>query len=220
MSPIRALENSFDNSHFSFVQSATFDVAAQPKPSRYELVEKDGGFHAKTLIAATHPAAFCRVSGSTEPLTQRHMRNAHYLSFSRRLDIENQGANGQQGERHVIVNCFTPIDDGHLQLVQWLFRNDSEADADAEVRADCPAQLLIDFDHVVTCEDKDFLEVTDPDPLVETRRRGVGFSMESDRPAMLIRKQLMELLGAQSRARQHGQPCARPPRVAWACARP
>lgn len=195
MSPIRALENSFDNSHFSFVHRATFGVAAQPKPSRYELVEKDGGFHAETVIAATNPPAFHRVSGSTEPITQRHMRNAYYLPFSRRLDIEYPSVNGQPGKRHIIVNCFTPIDDGHLQLVQWLFRNDTEA----EFRA----QMLIDFDHVITREDKDILESTDFDALVDTRRRGVEFSMESDRPGMLIRKQLMELLARHGEAEVH-----------------
>lgn len=189
-SPLRALENSFDNSHFSFVHRATFGVAAQPKPSKYELVEQDGGFYAETVIAATNPPAFHRVSGSTEPLTQRHMRNAYYLPFSRRLDIEYPS-----GVRHVIINCFTPIDDGHIQLCQWLFRNDSEAD--------CPAQLLIDFDHVITREDKDILESTDPDALVDTRRRGVEYSMESDRPGMLIRKQLMQLLAAHGEAEVH-----------------
>ena len=111
-SPLRALENSFDNSHFSFVHRATFGVAAQPKPSRYELVEQradDGssGFYAETVIAAANPPAYHRVSGSTEPVTQRHMRNAYYLPFMRRLDIEYPS-----GVRHVIVNAFTPIDDG------------------------------------------------------------------------------------------------------------
>jgi phenylpropionate dioxygenase-like ring-hydroxylating dioxygenase large terminal subunit len=194
-SPMRALENSFDNSHFSFVHRATFGVAAQPKPSKYELVEKEGGFHAETVIDAANPPAFHRVSGSTDALTQRHMRNAYYLPFSRRLDIEYPGVNGQPGKRHVIINCFTPIDDGHLQLAQWLFRNDTEAD--------CPAQMLIDFDHVITREDKDILESTDPDALVDTRRRGVEFSMDSDRPGMLIRKQLMELLARHGEAEVH-----------------
>jgi phenylpropionate dioxygenase-like ring-hydroxylating dioxygenase large terminal subunit len=189
-SPLRALENSFDNSHFSFVHRATFGVAAQPKPSRYELVQKDGGFYAETVIDAANPEAYHRVSGSTEPITQRHMRNAYYLPFSRRLDIEYPS-----GVRHVIVNCFTPIDDGHIQLCQWLFRNDGEAD--------CPAQMLIDFDHVITREDKDILESTDPDALVDTRRRGVEFSMDSDRPGMLIRKLLMELLAAHGEAEVH-----------------
>lgn len=189
-SPLRALENSFDNSHFSFVHRATFGVADQPKPSRYELVERDGGFHAETVIAAANPEAYHRVSGTSEPITRRLMRNAYYLPFSRRLDIEYPS-----GVRHVIVNAFTPIDDGSLQLCQWLFRNDREED--------CPAQLLIDFDHVITREDKDILESTDPDALVDTRRRGVEYSMDSDRPGMLIRKQLMELLARHGEAEVH-----------------
>jgi phenylpropionate dioxygenase-like ring-hydroxylating dioxygenase large terminal subunit len=189
-SPLRALENSFDNSHFSFVHRATFGVADQPKPSRYELVEGEHGFYAETVIAASNPPAFHRVSGSTEPLTQRHMRNAYFLPFSRRLDIEYPS-----GIRHVILNCFTPIDDGHIQLCQWLFRNDTEAE--------CPAAMLIEFDHVITREDKEILESTDPDALVDTRRRGVEYSMDSDKPGMLIRKQLMELLGRHGEAEVH-----------------
>jgi hypothetical protein len=130
------------------------------------------------------------VSGSTEPITQRHMRNAYYLPFSRRLDIEYPS-----GVRHVIINCFTPIDDGHIQLCQWLFRNDREED--------CPEAMLVEFDAVITREDKDILESTDPDALVDTRRRGVEYSMDSDRPGMLIRKLLMELLSAHGEAEVH-----------------
>ena len=182
-SPLRALENSFDNSHFSFVHRATFGVAAQPKPSRYELFDAADGFCAETVIDAANPPAYRRVSGVEDAMTTRHMRNAYYLPFSRRLDIEYPS-----GIRHIIINCFTPIDDGHIQLAQWLFRNDTEAD--------CPAQMLIDFDHVITREDKEILESTDPDALVDTRRRGVEYSMDSDRPGMLIRKKLMELLTA------------------------
>ena len=192
-SPVRALENSFDNSHFSFVHRATFGVAAQPKPSKYQLVERDGGFYAETLIDAVNPPAYQQVSGTTDPITQRLMRNAYFLPFSRRLDIEYPS-----GIRHIIINCFTPIDDGHIQLAQWLFRNDTEAD--------CPAQLLIDFDHVITREDKDILESTDPDALVDTRRRGVEYSMDSDKPGMLIRKQLMELLAAHGESEVFRQP--------------
>ena len=189
-SPMRALENSFDNSHFSFVHRATFGVAAQPTPSKYQLVENDAGFHAETVIDAANPERFHRISGVSEPVTTRHMRNAYFLPFSRRLDIEYPS-----GIRHVIINCFTPIDDGRMQLCQWLFRNDTEAD--------CPAEMLIDFDAEITREDKDILESTDPDALVDTRRRGVEYSMDSDRPGMLIRKKLMELLARHGEAEVH-----------------
>lgn len=189
-SPMRALENSFDNSHFSFVHRATFGVADAPAPSKYELVENETGFHAETVIAATNPEKFRRISGVQEAQTTRHMRNAYFLPFSRRLDIEYPS-----GIRHVIINCFTPIDDGRMQLCQWLFRNDTEAD--------CPAQLLIDFDEEITREDKDILESTDPDAVVDLRRRGVEYSMDSDRPGILIRRKLMELLAAHGEAEVH-----------------
>jgi len=194
-SPLRALENSFDNSHFSFVHRATFGVADQPKPSKYELVEQEHGFYAETIIQAANPLEYQRVTGLTDAITTRHMRNAYYLPFSRRLDIEYPPANGKRGVRHIIINCFTPIDDGNIQLVQWLFRNDTEAD--------CPEAMLVEFDHVITREDKEILESTDPDALVDTRRRGVEYSMDSDRPGMLIRKKLMELLARHGEAEVH-----------------
>ncbi|MCJ0764454.1 Rieske 2Fe-2S domain-containing protein [Variovorax terrae] len=189
-SPMRALENSFDNSHFSFVHRATFGVAAAPKPSRYELVENEAGFYAETVVDASNPVKFQRISGVSDPITQRHMRNAYFLPFSRRLDIEYPS-----GIRHVIINCFTPINDGSIQLCQWLFRNDTEAD--------CPAQMLIDFDEEITREDKDILESTDPDAVIDMRRRGIEYSMDSDRPGMLIRKHLMQLLARHGEAEVH-----------------
>jgi phenylpropionate dioxygenase-like ring-hydroxylating dioxygenase large terminal subunit len=194
-SPMRALENSFDNAHFSFVHRATFGVAASPKPSKYELVENDLGFYAETVIDAANPERFQRISGVTDAVTTRHMRNAYFLPFSRRLDIEYPPASGRPGKRHVIINCFTPIDDGSMQLCQWLFRNDSEAD--------CPAQMLIDFDAEITREDKDILESTDPDAVVDPRRRGIEYSMDSDRPGILIRRKLMELLTRHGEAEVH-----------------
>lgn len=190
-SPVRALENSFDNSHFSFVHRATFGVANAPRPSKYELVENEQGFYAETIIDAVNPEAYRQVSGVDGPLTTRHMRNAYFLPFSRRLDIEYPS-----GIRHVIINCFTPIDDGHIQLCQWLFRNDTEAQ--------CPEALLVHFDAVITREDKDILESTDPDAVVDLRRRGIEYSMDSDRPGILIRKHLMALLAQHGEAEVHG----------------
>ena len=189
-SPMRALENSFDNSHFSFVHRATFGVAASPKPSKYELVENDTGFYAETVIDAANPERFQRISGVGDAITTRHMRNAYFLPFSRRLDIEYPS-----GIRHIIINCFTPIDDGNMMLCQWLFRNDTEAD--------CPAQMLIDFDAEITQEDKDILESTDPDAVIDPRRRGIEYSMDSDRPGILIRRKLMELLTRHGEAEIH-----------------
>jgi phenylpropionate dioxygenase-like ring-hydroxylating dioxygenase large terminal subunit len=66
-SPTRALENSFDSAHFSFVHRATFGVAASPAPSKYELVENEQGFYAETVIDVVNPEKFQRISGVKEP---------------------------------------------------------------------------------------------------------------------------------------------------------
>ena len=187
---MRALENSFDNSHFSFVHRNTFGIEAQPEPSSYDLVDGNDGFYAETLIAAANPERWRRISGEASATTTRHMRNAYFLPFSRRLDIEYPS-----GIRHIIINAYTPVDDGHIQLCQWLFRNDTEED--------CPASELVEFDYVVTREDKDILEATDPDAVVDTRRRGIEHSMDSDRPGIMIRRKLMELLAKHGEAEIH-----------------
>ncbi|KRC01210.1 hypothetical protein ASE11_06180 [Hydrogenophaga sp. Root209] len=148
------------------------------------------GFYAETVIDAANPERFQRISGVKDAITQRHMRNAYYQQFSRRLAIEYPS-----GIRHIIINAFTPIDDGRMQLCQWQFRIDTEAD--------CPAQMLIDFDDEITREDKDILESTDPDAVVDLRRRGVEYSMDSDRPGILIRPRLMALLSSAGEAEVH-----------------
>ena len=56
--------------------------------------------------------------------------------------------------------------------------------------------MLIDFDEVITREDKDILESTNPDAVIDSKRLGIEFSMPSDRPGLLIRKRLMGLLTA------------------------
>jgi Vanillate O-demethylase oxygenase C-terminal domain len=104
------------------------------------------------------------------------------MPFCRRLDMEYPS-----GIRHIIFNCATPISDGEIQVVQLLFRNDTEAD--------CSAQELIDWDAAIIAEDRDMLEATDPDAIVDMSRK-IEMLMPSDRPGMLMRKRLLELLHA------------------------
>lgn len=183
--PIRMMENSFDNAHFSFVHKATFGQIDQPKPEKYEMKETDYGFYAESTVPILNPPIAHQVTGSTEPTTKRHMRNAWYMPFSRRLDMEYPS-----GIRHIIFNCATPMDDGRIKLVQWLYRNDTEAD--------CPTAKLIEWDAVITAEDKDILESTDPDACIDISRR-IEQHMPSDRGGMIMRKRLLELF------RQHGE---------------
>lgn len=179
-SALRLLENSFDNAHFSFVHKDTFGQIDQPLPEKYAISETSYGFEAETIITVNNPPIQHRISGSDAPTTKRHMRNKWFMPFCRRLDIEYPS-----GLRHIILNSATPIDDEHIKVVQWLYRNDREAD--------CPAQLLIDWDHKITREDKDIIESTDPDVPIDMSRR-VEAHMISDRPGMIMRRRLMQLL--------------------------
>ena len=136
---LRMMENSFDNAHFSFVHKSTFGQLSQPKPEKYELVETDYGFRAETIVPINNPPAAFRVTGTTEPTTKRHMRNAWFMPFCRTLDIEYPS-----GLRHIIFNSATPIDDGSIQLVQILFRNDREEDCSTQELIDWDAAIIVD----------------------------------------------------------------------------
>jgi len=177
---LRMMENSFDNAHFSFVHKSTFGQIDQPKPEKYELRETDFGFTAETIVTIKNPANAFRVTGTTDPLTRRHMRNAWFMPFCRTLDIEYPS-----GVRHIIFNSATPITDGSIRLVQILFRNDSEED--------CSTEELIEWDAAIIAEDRDILESTDPDAIVDMDRK-IEMHMPSDRPGMIMRKRLHALL--------------------------
>jgi phenylpropionate dioxygenase-like ring-hydroxylating dioxygenase large terminal subunit len=182
---LRLMENSFDNAHFAFVHKTTFGDINQPKPEKYEIVETDYGFEAETIVPVVNPPQAHRVTGSTGPWTKRHMRNKWFMPFCRRLDMEYPS-----GIRHIILNSATPIGDGAIQLVQILFRNDTEED--------CSAEELIAWDAAIIAEDREILESTSPDAIVDMGRR-IEMHMPSDRPGMIMRKRLLDLL------QEHGE---------------
>jgi hypothetical protein len=111
------------------------------------------------------------------------------MPFARRF-----GCHYPSGLKHIIYNCATPMDDGTLMLAQWLYRNDREED--------CSTAELIAWDAAIVKEDREILESTDFDACVDTRRR-VEFHMESDKPGLMMRKMLMELLQSQGEAEAH-----------------
>jgi phenylpropionate dioxygenase-like ring-hydroxylating dioxygenase large terminal subunit len=178
--PLRLMENSFDNAHFSFVHQGTFGVAAAPKPKKYEITETDYGFKATTIIDILNPPMAHQVTGTTDPMTERRMNNHWYMPFCRRLDITYP-----TGLQHIIINCATPVDDGKIRLVQLLYRNDTEED--------CPTSKLIEWDSAIIFEDREVLESTSPDAIVDVSKR-IEQHMPSDRPGMIMRRRLMELL--------------------------
>ena len=190
-SPVRFMENSFDNAHFAYVHTGTFGIGSQPKPKVYDIVDTEYGFYAASKVEILNPPIAHRVTGSSEPTTTRDMRNAWYMPFSRRMDMTYPS-----GIRHIIINCTTPIDDRRIQVIQLLYRNDTEAD--------CPEQLLIDWDAQIIAEDRAILESTDPDATVDVARK-IEAHMPSDRPGLLIRKRLLEVLRANGEEEIHAR---------------
>lgn len=184
-SSVRFLENAFDNSHFSYVHRETFGQFESPKPSRYEINEHDWGFDAQTEVPIQNPPESHVLTGTTDPETIRYLSNNYYVPFTRRFGCSYPG-----GLIHTIINCATPIDDDHIALTQWLYRNDTEEDA--------PAADLNAFDRKVTDEDRDILEATESDVCIDVSRK-VEEHMPSDRPGLIVRKLLTNLLA------QHGE---------------
>jgi phenylpropionate dioxygenase-like ring-hydroxylating dioxygenase large terminal subunit len=180
--PLRLMENSFDNAHFAFVHRATFGDMAQPKPRKYEIEETAYGFAATTVVDVVNPPEAYQVTGDTGPTTTRTMRNHWYMPFCRRMDMTYPS-----GIRHIIINCATPIEDGAIQVVQLLYRNDTEQD--------CPAEKLIEWDRRIVWEDKEVLESTDPDAILDVSLK-LETHMPSDRPGLIMRRRLLELLAA------------------------
>ena len=180
---LRLMENSFDNAHFSFVHKGTFGNMTKPHPGRYEINETPYGFHAEAWTHANNPPDGHIVSGTTEPEIDRYLRSDWFLPFGRRFDMQYPS-----GIRHILISYATPIEDDRIQVVQFLYRNDTEAD--------CPAAKLIDWDGKIVAEDKAVLESTQPDVTLDIGQK-VEMHMPSDRPSLIIRRRLMELLQAQ-----------------------
>ena len=127
-SALRMMENSFDNAHFAFVHKGTFGDINQPKPEKYEITETEYGFVAETIVAGAETRRRPRASPARPSRGPSARCATHwFMPFCRTMDMEYPS-----GLRHVIFNSATPIDDGSIQLVQILFRNDREEDCSTE----------------------------------------------------------------------------------------
>jgi phenylpropionate dioxygenase-like ring-hydroxylating dioxygenase large terminal subunit len=188
-SGLRLMENSFDASHQPFVHRGTFGDINKPQPFEWTLEENEWGFRALGKSEVVNRDISKKVLNIQEDRTTRIRDNAWWMPFTRRLGIVYPN-----GLKHVLVTAATPIDDARSMVVQFVFRNDTEAEAKA---AD-----IVAFDRQVTIEDKFILEATDPDVPLD----GDGeVNMPSDKPGLIMRRKLRELLTA------HGETESRRP---------
>ncbi len=185
---LRLMENSFDNAHIHFVHRNTFGDIDNPDPAEPTIEQLPFGFVARSDVAVLNNEQQKKNLRDDSAFTVRHMTAHWYMPFLRRLHIRYPS-----GLDHIIITAATPIDDGQSQIVQFCFRNDSEAEA--------PAAGIIAFDRRVTAEDRAVLEGTDFDvPLAI--HSGVERHMPSDQPGLLMRRMLLDLFAAHGEVEQ------------------
>jgi phenylpropionate dioxygenase-like ring-hydroxylating dioxygenase large terminal subunit len=177
---LRLMENSFDIAHPAFVHRKTFGIQSDPSVSIADLAPFDGGFQYRVESDVRNTEIQKKNLGIQSDTTRRIRTNTWWMPFIRRLGITYPNR-----LKHTIITAATPIDDAHSMLVQFCYRSDTEAEA--------PAADIVAFDREVTLEDKHILEGTDPDVQL------AGFadmekSMVSDRPGLLMRRMLRDLL--------------------------
>lgn len=193
---LRLMENSFDNAHVAYVHRATFGDVDDSRPSLYRLVSQGRfGFEAHTQYRVVVRGDVAQqATGSNADETVREQTSTWFMPFMRRTGIRYPN-----GLAHTIVTCATPIDDAHSMIVQWVYRNDTEAQT--------AATSVITFDRAVTLEDKAILESCDPDvPLAIAD--GEELHMASDRPGLVMRKLFAQLLAEAGEAEQRAAPPA------------
>jgi phenylpropionate dioxygenase-like ring-hydroxylating dioxygenase large terminal subunit len=181
---LRLMENSFDIAHPAFVHRGTFGSTSRPLPAEMpKVTEHASGFdyyvESEVDVRGDDSADALKIAQGT---TTRRRTNTWYMPFARRL-----GITYPNGLRHTIVTAATPIEDGRTMVIQFCFRNDTEAEVSTE--------QVIAFDRKIVDEDKVILEGCSYDvPLSVVD--GEEFHMPSDKPGLVMRRRLRELLEA------------------------
>ncbi|WP_295522708.1 aromatic ring-hydroxylating dioxygenase subunit alpha [uncultured Pseudacidovorax sp.] len=186
---LRLMENSFDAAHIAYVHRGTFGNMRRPEVAAPEIEAHPYGLtmRVSSRVVVRDDEARHAV-GAEGGETTRDMESVWFMPFVRRSRIRYP-----HGLEHVIITCATPIDDQQSMVVQWAYRNDTEADVSS---AD-----VIAFDREITLEDKLILESCEADvPLAVVD--GEEMHMPTDRPGLAMRRALKALLEAHGETEQ------------------
>lgn len=186
---LRVVENELDMAHFAVVHRNTFGNPAKPLPLSLAVEEMDDyrvNVHSELSVCVpqqqqknTHERLNEAQSTST-----RLMDVTWTMPFNIKLSITYPS-----GLHHVIINNPTPIDDNHIQVVQFCFRNDSELEVSKED--------LIKFEREILNEDRLVLETTDYNyPLFKEYNE---VHMPTDKAGILVRKKIKKVIDKYSR---------------------
>jgi phenylpropionate dioxygenase-like ring-hydroxylating dioxygenase large terminal subunit len=173
----RLMDNSFDPAHIAFVHQPSFGTPDRARVTIDEVERTDFGLVLRNEMVVENPDVARHSTGTGERTTVRRSVTEYHAPFVRSLHITYPN-----GRQHIIITAATPVDDDHLQLVQWCVRNDTEEEA--------PTAGILAFDRQVTLEDKVMLESTWPDYHLDVRS---NVHIKIDRPTVEIRHILNEI---------------------------
>lgn len=179
-SALRLMENSFDTAHIAFVHHNTFGNNQDPVPPEFRIVPNELGFEMFYEVRVTNKLnKDVKAINVDSDETVRSVRAAWFMPFVRQLDMTYP-----TGLVHSIVTCATPIDNESCILIQFVFRNDKEADV--------PAATIIAFDRAVVDEDMLILESTEANIPLDLKLR-LETHMHADKPGIVMREMLLKL---------------------------
>ncbi len=175
----RVVENELDMGHFAAVHRGTIGNKDVPLPLTYDLTDLGPtSLHLRSVLSVQAPEQQRKNIRSDKNITTREMNVTWFAPFVIRLDMTYPS-----GLNHVIINHPTPIDDSHIQVLQFHFRNDTEAQTS---KAD-----LIAFERKILNEDRYVLESTEFDfPLDKSSEA----HMVTDRAGFMFRSKLKALI--------------------------
>ncbi|OHV33560.1 MULTISPECIES: aromatic ring-hydroxylating dioxygenase subunit alpha [Pseudofrankia] len=163
------LDNNLDPAHIAFVHRRTFGNPRTPHIDRVEITRSAAGIR---LVSRVPVYARPGETGVTERRTTTDV----YAPFTGVFHIRYP-----DGLSHIMVKAIAPVDDGTCRLLQFVVRNDTEADR--------PAADIIAFDSAVRDEDWCVLETMPPDYHLDLT---ANVHIDTDRATIAYRRLLAE----------------------------
>jgi len=175
---LRMTDNFLDISHFPYVHTGTFGIAANTQVPKFEIVPLDEDFTGYEYHVEVANDLGKTASGLTDEVIKRRMTTGFALPFTVRSTIHYE-----TGLDHIILLCKTPIDEVRSYFTFVIWRNDDFT---------VPGEEVIAFDRAIGAEDKVMLERV---PGVLPLDQQATVSVQSDKPSVEWRRQLAALLG-------------------------
>jgi phenylpropionate dioxygenase-like ring-hydroxylating dioxygenase large terminal subunit len=141
---LRMTDNFLDISHFPYVHTGTFGIAANTQVPKFEIVPLDEDFAGYEYEVEVANDLGKSVSGIEADVIKRRMTTGFALPFTVRSTIHYE-----TGLDHIILLCTTPIDDLRSYFTFVIWRNDDFS---------VPGEEVIAFDRAIGAEDKRMLE--------------------------------------------------------------